>query len=816
MMENPSIAVPACGTGVAELRERGFALHEQGDLTTAETIYREVLQREPNDVEVNYALGVLILQTGRYAVAAEMLAGAVRARETAASRCYLGSALMGLSRLEEALHCYDRAVALDPRDAGAHLNRGQALHALGRLSEALLSHDLVLELRPDFIEGVLSRARVHGDMSNATLAIADYDRAIALRPELASSYLNRGTLLLKEERWSEALSSVNEAIRLAGAASEALLIRALAQQGESLFEESLTSYRRVLTLEPEDANAGLGSARTLLALGRAAESLAGADCALALRKPFPSAWFARAAALQQLGDARLALEALDAAVAERPDYTEALTGRALLLHDRGDSRAAADDFKQALRSDPLSGAARIGLAIAQIPAIPATVEEAAASRDAFKRALLSLAEDLRVRPSTEAVSPVGTLQPFLLAYQERDNRELLALHGRICCDLMQSWQQRARFPVRASTGAGSKMRVAVISAHICRHSVYDVLIRAWLKLLDRKRFEVEVFHTDAWQDEETHMAQSLVDHYAGGRRSIHEWTRLVRARSPDVILYPEIGMDAATLQLASQRLAPVQAASWGHPQTTGLPTMDFFLSADAFEPPEADGHYTERLVRLPNLGCYYEPRTLPSPGGAAAPAIERSTPIFVCAGAPFKYAPEHDRNLIEIARRLGSCQFHFFTFNDGTLSARLRQRLAAAFSEARLDPERYLVMQRWATLDEFHGFLRRADLMLDTLGFSGFNTVAQALECNLPVLSCRGRFLRGRLGAGILERMDLSELIADTPGDYVERAVTLVQNGQERGRLRQRIRSHLPRLFRDEDSIKELERFLIDASSRVA
>ena len=69
MMESSSIAVAATGADVAELRERGFALHEQGDLAAAETIYRDVLQRNPNDAEVNYALGVLTLHTGRYAVA---------------------------------------------------------------------------------------------------------------------------------------------------------------------------------------------------------------------------------------------------------------------------------------------------------------------------------------------------------------------------------------------------------------------------------------------------------------------------------------------------------------------------------------------------------------------------------------------------------------------------------------------------------------------------------------------------------------------------------------------------------------------------
>ena len=65
-------------------------------------------------------------------------------------------------------------------------------------------------------------------------------------------------------------------------------------------------------------------------------------------------------------------------------------------------------------------------------------------------------------------------------------------------------------------------------------------------------------------------------------------------------------MDPMTAKLASLRLAPRQAAGWGHPETTGLPTMDFYLSAQGFEPEGAQAHYAERLLALPNLGCHLE------------------------------------------------------------------------------------------------------------------------------------------------------------------------------------------------------------------
>ncbi len=65
-------------------------------------------------------------------------------------------------------------------------------------------------------------------------------------------------------------------------------------------------------------------------------------------------------------------------------------------------------------------------------------------------------------------------------------------------------------------------------------------------------------------------------------------------------------------RLAAQRLAPVQCVAWGHPQTTGMPTMDHFLSSELMEPQDAAANYTEQLACLPNLGLYYVPDDRPA------------------------------------------------------------------------------------------------------------------------------------------------------------------------------------------------------------
>jgi predicted O-linked N-acetylglucosamine transferase (SPINDLY family) len=164
--------------------------------------------------------------------------------------------------------------------------------------------------------------------------------------------------------------------------------------------------------------------------------------------------------------------------------------------------------------------------------------------------------------------------------------------------------------------------------------------------------------------------------------------------------------------------------------------------------------------------------------------------------------------LVELARRLGSCRFVFFEYRGGVWTQKLLQRLSRRFAQAGLDAGSYLELAPWAQVREFDARLDAADLMLDSIGFSGFNTVVHALSRGLPIVTQRGDYLRGRLGSGILEHIGIPDLVAATNEDYVERVEALVADAQLRQEMRRRIGAGRAQLYGDSSVVAALEDFL--------
>jgi predicted O-linked N-acetylglucosamine transferase (SPINDLY family) len=345
------------------------------------------------------------------------------------------------------------------------------------------------------------------------------------------------------------------------------------------------------------------------------------------------------------------------------------------------------------------------------------------------------------------------------------------------------------------------------------HSVWDAFVRGWVRLLDPDRFELQLFHVGFKQDAETQSARSRAARFEQGPKTLPEWIALIGSACPEVLLYPEIAMDMTTVKLAGLRLAPVQATSWGHPETSGLPTIDHYLSAQLFEPDGAEENYSERLVRMANLGCWYEERAVdPVSVDLESFGIERGASVFVCPGTPFKYAPQHDWVLPAIARRVPAARFLFFTYRIVELSKKLHRRLQQAFERESLSFEQHVRFLPWLSRPQFYGLMQRADVYLDTIGFSGFNTALQAVECGLPVVTREGRFLRGRLASGILKRLGLGELIGATQAEYVALAERVALDSSYRTELRQRMAAARRVLYEDRAAIRDFEDFLVRAA----
>lgn len=724
---------------------------------------------------------------------------------------------------------FDTAFSLarsgNPREAlaeamAAHAVSAESIDLLGLIAElhttlndpgaAAQYFRRIASLTPDDPAAHRRLAGAEFSAGSAGAAIDAYRRALELDPRNVRAHNNLGRALEQAGNLNGAAECYRQALSLDESYSIAHNNLGNILAGTGQHPEALTHFQRALQLRPDLVEAWVNCAKTLLEMKRPADALACTDQAVTLRPDFAEGWFVRGGILNELERSEEALACCDRAITLHHDYPEAVYARANLFRAMGERREAVAGFREALRLKPDYESARMAAVVAEVPALPWTATEVADSRDAFGRALAELEANLEYTPCRNATALVGATQPFYIAYQEEDNRALLSAHGRLCASLMGEWQRHEGLEsAPRGRSAQSRLRVAFVSAQISDHSVYNAITRGWLQCLDRRRFAIEVFHLGGKADAATHVARNSVDHFAQGPRTIREWARLIVDRCPDVLIYPEVGMDQTTLQLAGMRLAPAQVLSWGHPVTSGLPTLDYYLSADAFEPADSGHHYTERLVRLPHFGAYYEPSRPAGDGMRTISAAGVKRPFLVCAGTPFKYLPQFDTVLVDIARRLGRCQFQFFEYRDGVLSRRLLNRLHDAFSAAGLDGAEYLALRPWAAPSEFHEILTSADLFLDTLGFSGFNTVMQALECGLPVVSYRGRFMRGRLGTGILERLSLSDLVADTPRAYVDTVVSLAENSAARSQVRDRLRRHLPRAYRDQSVIDALQEFLI-------
>jgi len=768
----------AAAGGTQALLEQAYAHHQAGRLDEAQAGYRALLAVDPRHYYGEYLSGVVALQQALPEAALGHFERAVAlAPQNAEAHNSLGETYRRLGRPEQALDSLNRAVALDGRLVEAHFNLAHVLRRLGRSGEAIQAYRRALALSPEMAEAHLGLGLALRDAGELDEALASCQRALALDSASAPLHLNVGNLLREKGFLDEAAAAYRAALERDAHLAEAHnnLGSVLRHQGRT--EEALACYERALAENPKFAEALLNAAQLMRENRRLADAAAAYRTLLEMR----------------------------------PDMAEAHFDLGNALKGMGDTPGALDSYARALELDPDYAEARWALAMSQLPLLADDESELERSRVAFDAQLAALERWCDGRGPEKSARAVGTQQPFYLAYQDADHRTRMQRYGALCARLMRGWQEATGLPMPARI-TRAQTRVGIASAHIRDHSVWNAIVKGWLQQLDRTRYEVRLFHLGNANDVETALAKTLATHYTYGRSDIVDWTQQILGQQLDVLIFPEIGMDPVTAKLASLRLAPVQAAAWGHPLTTGLPTIDYFLSAEALEPPQAEAHYSERLVRLPGLGCYLTP-----PGPAAAEielgalGIREGMPLLVCAGTPFKYTPRHDAVLVEIARRLGDCQYVFFTPEPRQLMDRLRARMARAFAAAGLDFEACATFVPWQSRRGFNAVMQQADVFLDTMGFSGFNTALQAVECGLPVVAYEGRFMRGRLASGILRRIGLHELVATSDAAYADCVVRLAQDAAYWGEVRERMIAARAALYGDQAPVRALERFLEDA-----
>ena len=347
------------------------------------------------------------------------------------------------------------------------------------------------------------------------------------------------------------------------------------------------------------------------------------------------------------------------------------------------------------------------------------------------------------------------------------------------------------------------------------HTIGD-LLKGLIRNLSRNDFEVTVFLVGETVDETVQFLRDCADRFFNLPEDVAGARRSIAGAGLDVLFYPDVGMDPMTTALTFSRLARVQCTTWGHPVTTGIPTIDYFISSKLIEPAGCGSHYSEQLVLLDSLPTfYYRPQAVvagPETVNETAARREVSrrefslpldSHVYLCPQSLFKFHPDFDPLLRAIAARDSAARIVLIEAPHAhwteMLWHRLRENLNGLSGQVTFVPR----VDRPA----FLRLLATADVLLDPLHFGGGNTSFQALGLGLPIVTLPSEFMCGRVTAGCYRKMEYETCVARNADDYVELAVRLGTDPAFNALVRAQIAARSDVLFEDLSAVREFEEF---------
>lgn len=715
------------------------ARHVQArEFEQAARLYDAVLRDDAGNVPALFERARLAVMMGAHQSALDLLA-----RVRALQPDHLG-ALQGLAfihqrtgAIAEAAACYARIHELQPADAAAAYNHAVMLQMLDRTAEA---------------EGALRQA-------------------LAVDPGFGEAANNLGNLLTRQERHEEAVTSYRQALRARPDLPGLHYNLGLALQKLGRRDEARALFDAALQHNPQDAEA-------MLALGTLAQD--GRDPAAA------ADWYRRAAtAAPHLLAAHFNL---GTALRELQRYDEAITAfeQALRLA-RSPSAQAPDGILAGAYfglADLYKAEARIDAWVAHYQAVPASL------RDDVRHALFGFEigmhfgdfakaqHDLALLArDAERIPEIGPIQRLLglLQYTDLPQADLLRFYRRYN-ELAMAITRGERVTPEPLPREGRRIRIGYLSpdfkVHVMGLLMYEVIARH-----DRARFEIFLYALNDAEDALTQRFREAADAYTvlDAPLSIDNARRIAQDK---LDLLVDLGghMAGARPLILAWKPAPVQITHLGYHGSLGLDTVDYKMTDAHADLPGNALYLVEDLLPMP--GCLMPfLRRKPADGGRtrAELGIAQDAAVFGVFVNALKLGPRCLAAWRAILERVPNGVLAFSPHYNWARDATLRYMDAAGIAR-----ERIVFIPSGDEGDFGRWRYRLVDVVLDTFPYTGGDTTVAALDMGLPVVTLCGERQSERVTFSILKHLGVEEGIAYDDAAYIELAVRLAHQPDER------------------------------------
>jgi len=500
-----------------------------------------------------------------------------------------------------------------------------------------------------------------------------------------------------------------------------------------------------------------------------------------------------------------------------PEHSDALSRLISKLHSQGKLKEAVHYFEKLFQIDPknLKVTCRYHLLL---PIVYESFADIQFWRSRFEQGLKRLDESIsldRLSDRRNALESIACVTAFWLAYQGYNNLNLHRQYGQIMERVMAAnyphWSQS--LPNNSKEAKG-KLRIGYVSSNFYSSHPVAVMTLGYFKHCDHEHFETYAYHTGTNHDSITEQFQEFSNAFYSSpniEENLESLCEQIRFDDLHILIFLE-GMDTRTQLLAGLRLAPVQCVWLGSPHTTGFPKIDYFLSSNAYEPEDAQEHYTEKLIRLPNLSIVYPKPLIPDLDKTRSDmGLPEDVPIYVSCQTAIKYLPQHDYLFPEIVKRVPSSKVVFCLGKKNEIPVQIVQnRIKQAFERSGLDSAISCIFLERLEFNDYLKLLLLCNASLDTIGFTGNHTTMQAIACGLPVVTLPTELMRGRQSYGIFKTLGVMNTVASSEAEYIEIPVRLGIDSSWRESISQKMISNHHLLYDDITCVKALEQFFVE------
>jgi len=742
--------------------------HRSGNLAQAASMYRDLIQQDPNHADAWCYLGAICQSQGNLAEAESYFRQALQLVPTYPSaRNHLGITLAQQGRLDESVAMFEQLVADWPNDAEAHNNLGLVRAQQGRVADAAAHYRKAIELRPDFdaARANLQQAEQHLAQVARQQAAPAAEMSARARADAAN---NEGLLLARSGQLNEAAKRFQTALAIDPnhADSRNNLGSILLLAGR--VDEAIGIYQAALQISPQhaDLHANLGGA--LLQKGQLEQAVAHCQEALRLKPEHVTAMTNLGNALRTLGDEAQANHCYREAARLGPQDPEARSNLGNVLLREGRLDEAAGEYREALRLRPNLPEAHNNLGNVYRDQMQAT-----AAVECYRRAI--------------ALSPSAPIFHSNLVYTlnllpNQDPQQVFDEH--------KAWARQHAEPLTAAAkppetdrDAKRRLRVGYVSPYFREHAV-NFFSEPILAAHEHKTFEIFCYSDVVRSDVVTERLRSQADVWRDtARLSDEQLAERIREDKIDILVDLSGHIAHNRLLAFARRPAPIQVTYLGYQNTTGMTAMNYRLTDAYADPPgKTDAFYTEKLVRLPGSFFCYRPSDN-SPEVNELPASKQERLTFGEFNNPAKVTPEMLAVWCELLKAVPDSRLLVLVADVTGSNAHVRKLL----DNAGLDASRVELVPRRPRQDYLRLY-NEIDIALDTFPFNGHTTTCDALWMGVPVVSLSGSTYASRFGGSVLESVGLGKLVVTEAKQYIATAKRLASERPRLAKLRQELR----------------------------